>query len=95
MELEREISPQTRLKVAGYQKNFRDLITRDQRDENLNEVYLNQGQGYARGIELSVKHRAGDRLLVGRTTPTPFPSAKTVPVIWSDFTRLISPMLQQ
>ena len=29
--------------------------------ENLNQVYLNQGQGYARGIELSVKHRAGDR----------------------------------
>ncbi len=61
VELEREISPQTRLKVAGYQKNFRDLITRDQREGNLNQVYLNQGQGYARGIELSVKHRAGSR----------------------------------
>ena len=61
VELEREISPQTRLKVAGYQKDFRDLITRDQREGNLNQVYLNQGQGYARGIELSVKHRAGDR----------------------------------
>lgn len=62
VELEREISPQTRLKVAGYQKDFRDLITRDRREEeDLNQVYLNQGQGYARGIELSVKHRAGDR----------------------------------
>ena len=61
VELEREISPQTRLKVAGYQKDFRDLITRDQREGNLDRVYLNQGQGYARGIELSVKHRAGDR----------------------------------
>ena len=59
VELEREISPQTRFKVAGYQKNFRDLITRDQREEDLNQVYLNQGQGYARGVELSVKHRAG------------------------------------
>ena len=47
---------QTRLKVAGYQKDFRDLITRDQA-----VGYLNQGQGYARGIEISLKHRAGDR----------------------------------
>ena len=61
VELEREISPQTRLKVAGYQKDFRDLITRDQREDDLNQGYLNQGQGYARGVELSVKHRAGDR----------------------------------
>ena len=61
VELEREISPQTRFKAAGYQKNFRNLITRDQREGELNEVYLNQGQGYARGIELSVKHRAGNR----------------------------------
>ena len=61
VELEREISPQTRLKVAGYQKDFRDLITRDQTEGDLDRVYLNQGQGYARGIELSVKHRAGDR----------------------------------
>ncbi len=61
MELEREISPQTRFKVAGYQKNFRDLITRDQREGDIDRVYLNQGQGYARGIEISVKHRAGDR----------------------------------
>ena len=56
LELEREISAQTRLKVAGYQKDFRDLITRDQV-----AGYLNQGQGYARGIEISLKHRAGDR----------------------------------
>ena len=61
VELEREISPQTRLKVAGYQKDFRDLITRDQTEGGLDRVYLNQGQGYARGIEMSVKHRAGDR----------------------------------
>ena len=61
VELEREISSQTRLKVAGYQKDFRDLITRDQRENDLNQGYLNQGQGYARGVELSVKHRAGDR----------------------------------
>ena len=61
VELEREISSQTRLKVAGYQKDFRDLVTRDQREADLNQGYLNQGQGYARGVELSVKHRAGDR----------------------------------
>ena len=61
VELEREISPQTRLKVAGYQKDFRDLITRDQTEGDIDRVYLNQGQGYARGIELSVKHRAGNR----------------------------------
>ena len=56
LELEREISPQTRFKVAGYQKNFRDMITRDQ-----SVGYLNQGRGFARGVELSLKHRAGDR----------------------------------
>ena len=56
LELEREINPQTRFKVAGYQKNFRNLITRDQ-----SVGYLNQGRGFARGVELSLKHRAGDR----------------------------------
>ena len=56
LEVEREISSQTRLKVAGYQKDFRDLITRDE-----SVGYLNQGQGYARGVEISLKHRAGDR----------------------------------
>ncbi len=56
LEMEREISPQTRFKVAGYQKDFSDLITRDQ-----SVGYLNQGEGFARGIELSIKHRAGDR----------------------------------
>ncbi len=56
LELEREISAQTRLKVAGYQKDFRDLITRDQA-----VGYLNQGQGFARGVELSLNHRAGNR----------------------------------
>ena len=56
LELEREISPQTRFKVAGYQKDFRDLITRDQ-----SVGYLNQGQGYARGVEISLNHRAGNR----------------------------------
>ena len=56
LELEREISHQMRFKVAGYQKDFRDLITRDQA-----AGYLNQGEGFARGIELSLRHRAGDR----------------------------------
>ena len=56
LEMEREISPQTRFKVAGYQKNFSDLITTDQ-----SAGYLNQGEGYARGIELSIKHRTGER----------------------------------
>ena len=56
LELEREVSTQTRFKVAGYQKDFRDLITRDQ-----SVGYLNQGRGFARGVELSLNHRAGDR----------------------------------
>ena len=56
LELERKISTQTRFKVAGYQKDFSDLITRDQA-----VGYLNQGQGFARGVELSLNHRAGDR----------------------------------
>lgn len=56
LEMEREINPQTRFKVVGYQKNFSDLITTDQ-----SVGYLNQGEGFARGIELSIRHRAGDR----------------------------------
>ncbi len=56
LELERAINPQTRFKVTGYQKDFRDLITRDQ-----TAGYLNQGEGFARGVEFSLKHRAGDR----------------------------------
>ena len=60
LEMEREISPQTRFKVVGYRKDFRDLVTRDQ-SQNLSVGYLNQGEGFARGIELSIKHRTGDR----------------------------------
>ena len=57
LEVERQISHQTSLKVAGYQKDFSDLITRDQR-----VAYLNQGEGFARGVEVSLNHRAGEKL---------------------------------
>ncbi|MCZ6679076.1 MAG: TonB-dependent receptor [Candidatus Poribacteria bacterium] len=56
LELERQISPQTHLKVASYQKDFSDLITRDQQ-----AGYLNQGNGFARGVEVSLRHREGER----------------------------------
>ena len=56
LELERQILPQTSLKVAGYQRDLSKLITRDP-----DAVYLNQGNGFSRGVEVSLNHRAGDR----------------------------------
>ena len=56
VEVEREILPQARLKVAGYQKDLSDLVTRDEEF-----AYLNQGKGFARGVEISLNHRVGQK----------------------------------
>jgi len=53
LEVERQLSQTTGLKVAGYHKELRDLITRGQEF-----AYLNQGEGLARGLEVFLHHRA-------------------------------------
>lgn len=56
LELKREISPATEIKIAAYYKDLVNLVTSD--DIN---VFLNQGEGYAQGTELFLRHRSGDK----------------------------------
>ena len=56
LEVERQISAQTSFKVAGYYKDLSALITRDAK-----QSYLNQGEGYARGVEIFLRHKASDK----------------------------------
>lgn len=56
LELERQLSDHTKFKVAGYYRNLSNLVTSDSE-----EVYLNQGDGMARGLELFLRHNAGTR----------------------------------
>ena len=90
LELERKISPQTRFKVAGYQKDFSDLITRDQ-----TVGYL---ESRARDLRAALNCLStiaqGNGFSAGRTIPTRFPSVKTVPVNRSGSTRMTKPMWQ-
>ena len=56
LELKRELSQDTEIKMAAYYKDLADLVTVD--DE---AGYLNQGVGYAQGTEIFLRHRGGDR----------------------------------
>lgn len=56
LEVERQISPKTSFKVAGYYKDLSALITRDAK-----QSYLNQGEGFARGVEIFLRHTASDK----------------------------------
>ena len=56
LELKRQLSQDTEIKMAAYYKNLADLVTVD--DE---AGYLNQGVGYAQGTEIFLRHRGGDR----------------------------------
>ena len=56
MELDRQLSSQTGFKVAGYYRDLNNLVTSDSE-----EIYLNQGDGMARGLELFLRHNAGTR----------------------------------
>ncbi|MCZ6677138.1 MAG: TonB-dependent receptor [Candidatus Poribacteria bacterium] len=56
LEVERQISPNTGLKFAGYYRDLDNLITQDEE-----QVYLNQGEGFSRGVEVFLNHRSGDR----------------------------------
>ncbi len=56
LELKRQISQDTEIKMAAYYKNLADLVTADEES-----AYLNQGAGYAQGTEIFLRHRRGDR----------------------------------
>ena len=58
LEVEREISPSTHFKLAGYYKNHDQVITADDASK-----YLNQGEGFTRGTEVLLRHRQDDRFL--------------------------------
>jgi len=56
LELKRQLSPNTEIKMAGYYKDLTGLVTVD--DE---AGYLNQGVGYAQGTEIFLRHQSGNR----------------------------------
>jgi hypothetical protein len=56
LEVERDISAQTGITVAGYRKELSNLISRDE-----NAAYLNQGEGFAQGVEVLLRHRGGEK----------------------------------
>ena len=56
LELRRQLSQATEIKMAAYYKDFTDLATSD-----TETAYLNQGVGYAQGTEIFLRHQRGDR----------------------------------
>jgi hypothetical protein len=59
LELERDIfHSDANIKVAGYYKDLKDLIT-----EHTKDVYRNQGTGYAQGLEMLIKYHSSERFL--------------------------------
>lgn len=56
LELKRQLSQDTEIKMAAYYKDFSDLATSDEEAS-----YLNQGVGYAQGTEIFLRHRPSDR----------------------------------
>ena len=57
LELKRQLSQATEIKMAAYYKDFAGLVTADEE-----AIYLNQGIGYAQGTEIFLRHQSGDRL---------------------------------
>ena len=56
LELKRQLSQATEIKMAAYYKDLTDLATSD-----TEAAYLNQGVGYAQGTEIFLRHQRGDR----------------------------------
>lgn len=56
VELKRQLSQDTEIKIAAYYKDLANLVTSDELS-----VFLNQGVGYAQGTEIFVRHQSGDR----------------------------------
>lgn len=59
LELERDnFYKNASIKLAGYYKDLRDLVT-----EHPTDIYRNQGTGYAQGIEILLKYNPSERFL--------------------------------
>ena len=58
VELKRQLSQDTEIKIAAYYKDLINLITSD----NIS-TFLNQGVGYAQGTEIFLRHNSGDKFL--------------------------------
>lgn len=56
LELKRQISESTEIKMAAYYKDLVNLVTSDEVS-----IFLNQGFGYAQGTEIFLRHRSSDR----------------------------------
>ena len=56
LELKRQISESTEIKMAAYYKDLVNLVTSDEVS-----IFLNQGIGYAQGTEVFLRHRSGDK----------------------------------
>ena len=56
LELKRQLSQDTEIKMAAYYKDLTGLVTSDEE-----AAYLNQGEGYAQGTEVFLRHRSGER----------------------------------
>ena len=58
LELKRQLSQETEIKMAAYYKDLTGLATTDEE-----VAYLNQGVGYAQGTEIFLRHQRGNRFL--------------------------------
>ena len=56
LELKRQLSQNTEIKMAAYYKDLVNLVTSDELS-----IFLNQGVGYAQGTELFLRHQSSDR----------------------------------
>lgn len=56
LELKRQLSQETEIKMAAYYKDLVGLATTDEE-----AAYLNQGVGYAQGTEIFLRHQRGNR----------------------------------
>lgn len=56
LELKRQLSQDTEIKIAAYYKNLINLVTSDELS-----VFLNQGEGYAQGTEIFLRHQSSNR----------------------------------
>ena len=56
IELKRQLSQDTEIKMAAYYKDLANLVTSDE-----SVVFLNQGVGYAQGTEIFLRHQSGEK----------------------------------
>ena len=56
LELKRQLSQDTEIKMAAYYKDLTGIVTTDEE-----VAYLNQGEGYAQGTEIFLRHQSSER----------------------------------